>query len=786
MYAVAERLDPDSYRALARAVFAEMALAGITCVGEFHYLHHGAAAPYADPNAMGEALIAAAAEAGIRITLLDTCYLAGGFGDAARGRPASASPTATRTPGRSAPRRCAARRTRASAPRSTPCARCPPTSSRPSRTGRASAARRCTRTCPSSAPRTRPASPPTAARRPSCSTSTARSARGCLHGPRHPPHRRRRRAPRRHGGLHVPDHRARPRRRHRPGRARSPTPARRCASGSDSHAVIDLFEEARAVELDERLRTERRGHFTAAELLRAATNHAALGWPEAGRIEPGAPADLVTVSLDSVRLAGAEPDTLLETAVFAASAADVREVRRRRPPRRRRGPPRDARRRRRAARRDRADPAVRAMSVLIDNIGTLVTNDPELGAGPLGLIEDAALVLGDGVVAVGGPARRDARGRRATSASTPAAARSSPASSTPTRHLVFAGDRAREFAARMAGERYEAGGIRTTVAATRARHARPSSTRTTARLVAEARRSGTTTIECKSGYGLTVEDEARSLAVAGRHTDEVTYLGAHVVAARVRRRPGRLRRARRPARCSTPARRTPAGSTSSASAARSTATRRARSSRPASARGLTPRVHANQLGHGPGVQLAVELGAASADHVTHVTDADVDALASGDTVATLLPGAEFSTRARLPRRAPAARRGRHRRARRRLQPRHELHDEHPVLHRARRARDGHDARRGGLGGDRRRRPRAAPRRRRPPRRRRARRRRAARRPEPPPPRLPAGRAARRRRLAAGRRARDRAADRHRRRPRPARARARGHARRSCARPRSSG
>jgi len=107
-------------------------------------------------------------------------------------------------------------------------------------------------------------------------------------------------------------------------------PARALASplclGSDSHAVIDMFEEARAVELDERLRTERRGHFSAAELLRAASNHAAIGWPEAGRIEPGAPADLVTVSLDSVRLAGAEPDTLLESAVFAAGAGDVSEV----------------------------------------------------------------------------------------------------------------------------------------------------------------------------------------------------------------------------------------------------------------------------------------------------------------------------------------------------------------------------------------------------------------------------------------------------------------------------
>jgi formiminoglutamate deiminase len=97
-------------------------------------------------------------------------------------------------------------------------------------------------------------------------------------------------------------------------------------TGSDSHAVIDPFEEARAIELDERLRSERRGHFGAAELLRAATNHDVLGWPEAGALRPGAIADLVTVGLDSVRLAGAEPDTLLESVLFAAAPADVREV----------------------------------------------------------------------------------------------------------------------------------------------------------------------------------------------------------------------------------------------------------------------------------------------------------------------------------------------------------------------------------------------------------------------------------------------------------------------------
>ena len=285
------------------------------------------------------------------------------------------------------------------------------------------------------------------------------------------------------------------------------------------------------------------------------------------------------------------------------------------------------------------------MSVLIDNVGTLVTNDPELGAGPLGLIEDAALVFGDGKVEWAGPRkatpeaaaaeRFDAQGRAIIPGFVDSHA-----------HLVFAGDRAREFAARMAGERYEAGGLRTTVAATRAA-SEAELDATTARLVAEARRSGTTTIECKSGYGLTVADEARSLAVAGRHTDEVTYLGAHVVAPEFAGDPaayvalvtGEMLDA-----CAPHARWIDVFCERGAfdgDQARAILTA-------GKQRGLTPRVHANQLGHGPGVQLAVELGAASADHVTHVTDADVDALANGDTVATLLPGAEFSTRAHYP------------------------------------------------------------------------------------------------------------------------------------------
>jgi imidazolonepropionase len=286
------------------------------------------------------------------------------------------------------------------------------------------------------------------------------------------------------------------------------------------------------------------------------------------------------------------------------------------------------------------------MSLLVDNVGALVTNDPELGEGPLGVIEDAAIVFGvDGTVAWAGPRsaipegaaaeRFDADGRAVIPGFVDSHA-----------HLVFAGDRAREFAARMAGERYEAGGIRTTVAATRAA-SEAELDANTARLVAEARRSGTTTIECKSGYGLTVADEARSLAVAGRHTDEVTYLGAHVVAPEYAGDPagyvalvtGEMLDA-----CAPQARWIDVFCEAGAFDGD-----QARAILKAGiARGLTPRVHANQLGHGPGVQLAAELGAASADHVTHTTDDDVDALAQSGTVATLLPGAEFSTRAHYP------------------------------------------------------------------------------------------------------------------------------------------
>jgi imidazolonepropionase len=213
-------------------------------------------------------------------------------------------------------------------------------------------------------------------------------------------------------------------------------------------------------------------------------------------------------------------------------------------------------------------------------------------------------------------------------------------------HLVFAGDRAAEFEARMSGRPYTAGGIGTTVAATRWA-ADSALSANVGRLVVEALMSGTTTIECKSGYGLTVEDEARSLRVAQEHTDEVTFLGAHVVPPEYAGNSDGyvdLVRGAMLEACAPHARWIDVFCERGAFDGDQTRAILAAGKE----RGLVPRVHAGQLGPGPGVLIAVELGAASADHVTHLSDADVEALASGGTVATLLPGAEFSTRSPYP------------------------------------------------------------------------------------------------------------------------------------------
>jgi formiminoglutamate deiminase len=324
MYGVAAALDPESYLVLARAVYAEMALAGVTCVGEFHYLHHGAGGtPYDEPNAMGAALMTAAAEAGIRITLLDTCYLTSTvdgrslegpqlrFGDGSA--EAWASRMADLRPGPGALVGAAVHSVRA-----VPAAALPVVV--------AGAAGAPLHAHLSEQPAENEASLVHYGRTPTAvladagvlgPTTTAVHAthltdadRAALGG----------------SGTAV---------------CLCPTTERDLADGlgpagdladagsplclgSDSHAVIDLFEEARGMELHERLRTRDRGVFPPAALVRALgpAGHAALGWADAGTIAVGARADLVTVALDTVRTSGCRP----AEAVFAATAADVRQV----------------------------------------------------------------------------------------------------------------------------------------------------------------------------------------------------------------------------------------------------------------------------------------------------------------------------------------------------------------------------------------------------------------------------------------------------------------------------
>ena len=287
-----------------------------------------------------------------------------------------------------------------------------------------------------------------------------------------------------------------------------------------------------------------------------------------------------------------------------------------------------------------------AGSLLITRIGELMTNAPcgmSDEPGEFAVINDAALVIEDERIAWTGSSARapaadavvDAAGRAVLPGFVDSHA-----------HLVFAGDRSAEFAARMAGEPYAAGGIRSTVAATRA--ASDAELRAGLhRLVSEMLRQGTTTFECKSGYGLTVADEARSVALAAEVTAEVTYLGAHVVPPEYEGDSGRyveLVCGPMLDACAPHSRWVDVFCERGAFGADEARAVLAAGQ----ARGLLPRVHANQLGQGPGVTVAVEAGAASADHCTFLSDADVAALASSGTVATLLPGAEFGTRQPYP------------------------------------------------------------------------------------------------------------------------------------------
>ncbi|MFL5870208.1 MAG: formimidoylglutamate deiminase [Solirubrobacterales bacterium] len=329
MYEIAGGIDPDGYLALARATFGEMALAGITAVGEFHYLHHGPdGVRYEDPNALGRAAIAAAREAGIRITLLDTCYLHGGIGREAEGiqrrfSDGSAEAWEERVdalePGDGARVGAAIHSVRAVDPEE------------------------AARVAAFAAERSWPLHAHVSeqpAENEDCVSAYGKTPTGLLADA---------------GALsdrftavhatHLATADVELLGGEGCGVCLCPTterdladgvgPARllakagtRLSLGTDSHALIEPFEEARAVELDERLQTGVRGGHSAADLLNAATANgsAAIGWPEAGRIEPGTFADLVTVRLDSVGLAGTRTAHAIESVVFAASASDVDDV----------------------------------------------------------------------------------------------------------------------------------------------------------------------------------------------------------------------------------------------------------------------------------------------------------------------------------------------------------------------------------------------------------------------------------------------------------------------------
>jgi formiminoglutamate deiminase len=328
MYRLAARLTPDRYLSLASAAYAEMALAGITTVGEFHYLHHGpGGVPYADPNEMGEALTEAARTAGVRLTLLDTCYLHAGVGrepDEVQQR--FSDRTADAWAVRASARRggclvrlgAAIHSVRAVAPEEMEVVAAWTTERRASLHAHVSE---------------QPAENEACVEAYGVTPSGLLADRGIL-GPAFTAVH----------ATHLTDDDV-VRLAESSGVCLCPTTERDLADGvgpaaalrtagvelclgSDSHAVVDLFEEARAVELDERLATGVRGHHAASDLLAAATRGGAdsLGWPEAGRLEPGALADVVVVATDSVRLAGAGADHLLDALVFSATASDVRDV----------------------------------------------------------------------------------------------------------------------------------------------------------------------------------------------------------------------------------------------------------------------------------------------------------------------------------------------------------------------------------------------------------------------------------------------------------------------------
>ena len=280
---------------------------------------------------------------------------------------------------------------------------------------------------------------------------------------------------------------------------------------------------------------------------------------------------------------------------------------------------------------------------LITNIGLLVTNNSEVDGTPLGLIENAAILIESGKVKWVGASESSPGAEKSIDASGKCVI---PGFVDSHNHLIFAGDRSKEFAARMAGQKYEAGGIAYTVELTR-KASDGDLLSNAGRLQHEALHSGTTTIEIKSGYGLTVKDEVRSLSIAKQLTTETTFLGAHVVPSEYKGKAddyvdlvcGQMLTEAKPYAkwidvfCDRGA----------------FTTEQARKILKAGiAAGLQPRLHANQLEQGDGIALGVELDAASVDHVSHFNQSDIEKLARSKTVATLLPGAEFSTRSTYP------------------------------------------------------------------------------------------------------------------------------------------
>ena len=337
MYRVAERLDPDSYHRLARVVFAEMALAGVVCVGEFHYLHHGPGGHrYGDPNAMGHALTTAAAEAGIRITLLDVCYLAGGLGEDGRYLPlfgpqlrfgdGDAGAWGERVADFSPEGDHVRVGVAAHSVRAVPVADLPEVVAFADGARAPLHVHACEQPAENAACLSAYGATPV---RVLADAGALTERTTLVHA------------------THLTDADVDTVRAHGASVCLCPTTERdladglprtgdlvaepgavRLSLGSDQHARTDLFEEARAVELHERLRTHRRGTLDSGALLRAATvdGHAGLGWDDAGILAPGARADLVNVALDSVRLAGTDPARSTDAVVFSATDADVRHV----------------------------------------------------------------------------------------------------------------------------------------------------------------------------------------------------------------------------------------------------------------------------------------------------------------------------------------------------------------------------------------------------------------------------------------------------------------------------